>query len=74
MKLIRLSGLLTGLIFLAGCKPPKFNQEINCPRFHAVNVSVFEYSNPGMFDVLYPDYTWTKVEKTECIITIVKAK
>lgn len=56
-------------ILLAGCKPPHFDQTITCPGFHAEHVAIYEYSNPGMLGVLYKDHSWTKVDKTECVIS-----
>lgn len=67
MRLLLVS-VIAAAALLSGCKPPKFDQEITCPTFHAWRVAVYEYSDAGMLAVLYPDYTLVKVEKTECVI------
>ncbi len=61
--------ILFAAVLLAGCKPPQFDRAITCPTFHAEHVAIYEYSDPGMIGILYPDYSWVKVDKTECVIT-----
>jgi hypothetical protein len=69
MRLIRISVLAAVFVLLAGCKPPDFDQTITCPAFHADHVAVYEFVDPRMLGVLYPDYSYVRVDKTECVVT-----
>lgn len=64
--------LVLALVLLAGCKPPKFNQKITCPSFHAVNVAIYIYQQENSYVVLYPDLSRVVVDRTECVIEIIK--
>lgn len=68
MNLIKAAALVAIALLLAGCKPPKFDQEITCPGFHAWRVAVYEYGNANSYVVIYPDYTKVVVDRTECVI------
>lgn len=64
--------LVLVLTLLAGCKPPKFNQKIDCPTFHAVNVAIYLYQYENAYLVLYPNLNRVVVDRTECVIETVK--
>ncbi len=54
-------------VALAGCKPPKYDQAIDCPTFHAEGVAVYIW-NSGLFVVRHPDDTTELVSEVGCVI------